>query len=200
MEKSLLTPAERKTHEIRFNVDGLLRGDYETRMKGFALARQNGWMSANEIRSYDRQYPIAEELGGDRYMVNGNMVDMGRRRDAGDRIDGEIDVLALATLRADLAAGADDITVWINSPGGDVHSAAQMYTALREYPGKVTVQIDSQTASAASVIAMAGDRVLMSPVSYIVIHNPATIAIGDSAEMQRTGAMLDEIKEGIINA
>ena len=84
MEKSLLTPAERKTHEIRFNVDGLLRGDYETRMNGFAQARQNGWMSANDIRALDRQYPIPEELGGDTYYINGNMVEMGRRRDAGD--------------------------------------------------------------------------------------------------------------------
>jgi len=82
MEKSLLSPAERKTHEIRFNVDGLLRGDYETRMNGFAQARQNGWMSANEIRGLDRLYPIPEELGGDKYYINGNMVEMGRRRDA----------------------------------------------------------------------------------------------------------------------
>ena len=82
MEKSLLTPAERKTHEIRFNVDGLLRGDYMTRMRGFAIARQNGWVSANEIRSLDRQMPIAEEFGGDRFYINGNMVEMGRRRDA----------------------------------------------------------------------------------------------------------------------
>jgi len=116
------------------------------------------------------------------------------------RIDGDIDDIALSTLRAELAAGADDITVWINSAGGDVFAAARMYTLLREYPGKVTVQIDGFAASAASVIAMAGDKVLMSPVSYMVIHNPSTIAIGDSTEMQRTGAMLDEIKEGIINA
>jgi len=82
MEKTLLTPAERKTHEIRFNVDGLLRGDYMTRMRGFAMARQNGWMSANEIRGLDRLYPIPDELGGDKYYINGNMVEMGRRRDA----------------------------------------------------------------------------------------------------------------------
>jgi ATP-dependent Clp protease protease subunit len=69
-----------------------------------------------------------------------------------------------------------------------------------EYPGKVTVKIDGLAASAASVVAMAGSEVLMSPVSYMVIHNPATIAIGDSEEMLRAKAMLDEIKEGIINA
>ena len=84
MEKALLSPAERKTHEIRFNVDGLLRGDYEKRMKGFAIARQNGWLSANEVRALDRMNPIPEAEGGDRYYINGNMVDMGRRRDAGD--------------------------------------------------------------------------------------------------------------------
>ena len=71
---------------------------------------------------------------------------------------------------------------------------------LKEYPGRVTVKIDGLAASAASVIAMAGAEVLMSPVSYMVIHNPATVAIGDSAEMLRAKAMLDEIKEGIINA
>jgi len=102
--------------------------------------------------------------------------------------------------RAELTSGAGDITVWINSPGGDVFAAAQIYTMLKEYPGRVTVKIDGMAASAASVIAMAGDEVLMSPVSYMLIHNPATIAIGDGAEMLRTKAMLDEIKEGIINA
>ena len=116
------------------------------------------------------------------------------------RIDGDIDDISLANLRAELQGNTDDITVWINSHGGDVHAAAQMYNLLRECPGKVTVQIDGVAASAASVIAMAGDKVLMSPLAYIVIHNPATIAVGDSAEMQRTGAMLDEIKEGIISA
>jgi len=116
------------------------------------------------------------------------------------RIDGDIDDTSLDTLRAGLGDVADDITVWINSMGGDVTAAAQMYALLKEYPGKVTVQIDGFAASAASVIAMAGDKVLMSPLSYIIIHNPATGAYGDSAEMQRTGAMLDEIKEGIINA
>jgi ATP-dependent Clp protease protease subunit len=71
---------------------------------------------------------------------------------------------------------------------------------LREYTGRVTVKIDGIAASAASVIAMAGDEVMMSPVSYMIIHNPATVAIGDSAEMLRAKATLDEIKEGIINA
>jgi len=71
------------------------------------------------------------------------------------RIDGDIDEISLDALRTDLAAGSDDITVWIHSHGGDVHAASQMYNLLREYPGKVTVQIDGVAASAASVIAMA---------------------------------------------
>ena len=102
--------------------------------------------------------------------------------------------------KSELLSGDGDITVWINSPGGDVFAAARIYTMLKEYPKSVTVKIDGIAASAASVIAMAGDEVLMSPVSYMLIHNPATIAIGDGAEMLRAKEMLDEIKEGIINA
>ncbi|MCC8089895.1 MAG: Clp protease ClpP, partial [Oscillospiraceae bacterium] len=93
-----------------------------------------------------------------------------------------------------------DITVWINSPGGDCVAAAQIYNMLKEYAGVVTVKIDGLAASAASVIAMAGDSVLMSPVSTMMIHNPSTIAMGDSAEMQKAIQMLDEVKESIINA
>ena len=104
------------------------------------------------------------------------------------------------TFKAELLSGTGDVTVWINSPGGDVFAAAQIYTMLKEYHGRVTVKIDGMAASAASVIAMAGDEVLMSPVSYMLIHNPATIAIGDSEEMLRAKEQLDEIKEGIINA
>jgi len=123
------------------------------------------------------------------------------------RLDGTIaeetwwgDEVTPAAFRAELAAGKGDITVWINSPGGDVFAAAQIYTALKEYPGKVTVKVDGLAASAASVVAMAGAETLMSPVSYMVIHNPATIAIGDSGEMLRAKEMLDEVKEGIINS
>ncbi len=100
----------------------------------------------------------------------------------------------------ELNAGNGDITVWINSPGGDCVAAAQIYNMLSNYAGKVTVKIDGIAASAASVIAMAGDTVLVSPVSMMMIHNPATIAWGDSAEMQKAIAMLDEVKESIINA
>lgn len=79
-------------------------------------------------------------------------------------------------------------------------AAAQIYNMLSNYKGKVTVKIDGIAASAASVIAMAGDTVLVSPVSMLMIHNPATIAWGDHAEMQKAIDMLSEVKESIINA
>ena len=97
-------------------------------------------------------------------------------------------------------AGSGDITVWINSPGGDCVAAAQIYNMLMDYPGNVTVKIDGIAASAASVIAMAGTKVLMSPVSMLMIHNPMTIAYGNTAEMEKAIAMLDSVKDSIINA
>lgn len=102
--------------------------------------------------------------------------------------------------RDELNSGTGDITVWINSPGGDCVAAAQIYNMLSAYNGKVTVKIDGIAASAASVIAMAGDTVLVSPVSMLMIHNPATIAWGDHAEMQKAIEMLGSVKESIINA
>ena len=74
MTKILLTPEEKKKYTIKFNVDGLLRGDYQSRMNGYAIARQNGWMSANDIRRLEEMDPIPEEAGGDLYLVNGNML------------------------------------------------------------------------------------------------------------------------------
>ena len=102
--------------------------------------------------------------------------------------------------KEELMDGNGNITVWINSPGGDCVAAAQIYNMLREYEGNVTVKIDGIAASAASVIAMAGDKVLMSPVSMMMIHNPMTIAFGDSGEMQRAIDMLSSVKDSIINA
>lgn len=102
--------------------------------------------------------------------------------------------------KEELFADGGDITVWINSPGGDCVAAAQIYNMLMDYKGSVTIKIDGIAASAASVIAMAGTKVLVSPVSMMMIHNPATIAFGNSAEMQKAIAMLDEVKESIINA
>ena len=97
-------------------------------------------------------------------------------------------------------SGSGDITVWINSPGGDCVAAAQIYNMLIDYKGDVTVKIDGIAASAASVIAMAGTKVLMSPVSMMMIHNPMTIAMGDKAEMEKAIEMLSEVKESIMNA
>ncbi len=73
--------------------------------------------------------------------------------------------------KSELTSGTGDITVWLNSPGGDVFAASQIYTMLKEYDGKVTVKIDGIAASAASVIAMAGDEIFMSPVAMMMIHN-----------------------------
>ncbi len=102
--------------------------------------------------------------------------------------------------RDELFADDGDIVLWINSPGGDCVAASQIYTMLMEYKGNVTVKIDGIAASAASVIAMAGTEVLMAPTAVMMIHNPLTIAIGDSAEMQKAIDLLDEVKESIINA
>ena len=102
--------------------------------------------------------------------------------------------------REELNAGAEDITVWINSPGGNVFAAAEIYTMLRDYPGSVTVKIDAIAASAASVIAMAGNKVLMSPVAMLMIHDPSTIAMGNTKDMEKAIATLNEVKESIINA
>lgn len=100
----------------------------------------------------------------------------------------------------ELYAGEGDITVWLNSPGGDVFAAAQIYNMLRDYKGNVTIKIDGLAASAASVIAMAGNTVLVSPVAMMMIHNPATLAIGNAKDMERAIAMLNEVKESILNA
>lgn len=100
----------------------------------------------------------------------------------------------------ELYAGEGDVTVWINSPGGDCVAAAQIYNMLKEYNGNITVKIDGIAASAASVIAMAGTTVLMSPVSMLMIHNPATLAFGDAGDMKKAIEMLNEVKESIINA
>ena len=100
----------------------------------------------------------------------------------------------------ELLSGSGDITVWINSPGGDCVAAAQIYNMLMDYKGNVTVKIDGIAASAASVIAMAGTKVLVSPVSMMMIHNPMTVAFGNTGEMEKAIAMLDEVKESIINA
>ena len=74
LSRSLLTPDEKKTYFFKFNLEGLLRGDYASRMNGYATARQNGWMSANDIRELENLDKIPAELGGDLYLINGNML------------------------------------------------------------------------------------------------------------------------------
>ena len=100
--------------------------------------------------------------------------------------------------------GVKNVTVRINSPGGDVMAGADIYSALREHSmngaGRVKVVITALAASAASVIAMAGDEIEMYPTSYMMIHNPWSIAMGDAKEMRHTAKVLDEISEGLINA
>lgn len=110
------------------------------------------------------------------------------------------DEVTPAIFRDELMKCDGDITVWINSPGGDVFAAAQIYNMLMDYKGNVTVRIDGIAASAASMIAMAGSTVEMSPVGMFMIHNPGTVAIGNTQEMQAAIAMLDEVKEAILNA
>ena len=122
-------------------------------------------------------------------------------------LDGEIsdetwwgDEVTPQMFRSELNAAEGDIDLWINSPGGDCYAAAQIYNMLMEYKGNVAVKIDGIAASAASVVAMAGATVEMSPVATIMIHNPMTVSIGDTHEMERTITFLAEIKESIINA
>ena len=100
----------------------------------------------------------------------------------------------------ELFAQSGPVTVWISSPGGDCTAASQIYSMLMDYRDDVTVKIDGIAASAASVIAMAGTKVLMAPTAMMMIHNPATEAFGDHTDMQKAIEMLNEVKEGIINA
>ena len=94
--------------------------------------------------------------------------------------------------KEELQAGSGNITIWINSPGGDCVAASQLYSMLMDYSGNVTVKIDGIAASAASVIAMAGDAVLMSPTALMMIHNPSTVAFGDHRDMEKAIELLDE--------
>jgi len=105
-----------------------------------------------------------------------------------------------AAFKAELFSGDGDVTIWLNSPGGCCVAASQIYAMLIDYPGNVTIKVDGIAASAASVIAMAGTSVLMAPTALLMVHNPLTIAIGDSEEMRKAIGMLDEVKESILNA
>ena len=110
------------------------------------------------------------------------------------------DEISPAQFKDELESGDGNITVWLNSPGGDCFAAAQIYNMLAAYPGKVTVKVDAVAASAATVVAMAGDEVQMSPVAMMMIHNPAMMAAGDHKAMEKAIEALRETKESIINA
>lgn len=105
-----------------------------------------------------------------------------------------------AEFREELSQVSGPLTVWINSPGGDVFAASQIYTMLKEYDGKITVKIDALAASAASVVAMAGDETYMAPTALMMIHDPSTFAIGNESDMKEAIKVLKEVKESILNA
>ena len=102
--------------------------------------------------------------------------------------------------KEELLSGSGPVTIWINSPGGDCIAASQIYSMLMDYKGEITVKIDGIAASAASVIAMAGTKVIMAPTALLMIHNPSTTAMGDHRDMQKAIELLDQVKESIINA
>lgn len=96
----------------------------------------------------------------------------------------------------ELEADTGDITVWVNSPGGSVFAAAEIYTMLRDYAGTVTVKVASVAASATSVVVMAGDVVQM---SLLFLHDPSTIAFGNAKDMEKAIQTLDKVKKSIIS-
>ena len=102
--------------------------------------------------------------------------------------------------REQLMAHPGKITIYINSPGGNVFAASEIYTMLLERKGEITVKIDAFAASAATIIAMAGGTVLMAPTAYMLIHDPSTLVMGNKADLKKAIGELDVIKEGLINA
>lgn len=133
-----------------------------------------------------------------------------REESTGERIlklDGAIsdetwygDEITPKAFREELNSGDGDIVVWLNSPGGDVFAAVEIFNALKAYRGRVTIKIDSLAASSASIVVMAGDVVEISPSGMIMLHNPYSLVEGNSAELKSAANMLDEVKESIINA
>ena len=110
------------------------------------------------------------------------------------------DEVTPALFRDELSKVSGNLTVWLNSPGGDVFAASQIYSMLKNHKGKVTVKIDGIAASAASVVAMAGDETLISPTGMLMIHDPMTLAYGNKTDMEQTITLLEEVKESILNA
>ena len=133
-----------------------------------------------------------------------------RDADSGERtlvLNGEIsdetwygDEVTPGLFREELAGGAGDITVWINSPGGDCFAAAQIYNMLAAYPGKVTVKVDAVAASAATVVAMAGDEIVMPENAFLMIHDPAGLVMGTAEDMRAMAEALDALVQAQLSA
>ena len=140
------------------------------------------WNWTKNEETGERELAIDRAIGGD------------------DIVSWLFDEITPKEFRSELNSGDGDIVVRINSEGGDVFAANEIYNMLKEYRGKVRVVIDAIAASAASIICMAGDSVEISPVGMIVIHNPWTGAIGESEDLHGVANQLESIKENIINA
>lgn len=110
------------------------------------------------------------------------------------------DEITPALFKDELSKHPGNLTVWLCSPGGDVFAASQIYSMLKNHKGKVTVKIDGIAASAASVVAMAGDETLIAPTAMMMIHDPSTVAMGNKSDMEKAITLLEEVKESIINA
>ena len=110
IQRTLFSPEEKKRYFAKFNVEGLLRGDYASRMSGYATARQNGWMSANDIRELENMDRIPAEEGGDLYLINGNMLPL---RNAG----------AFADTQTGKEENPDEEVLEVEEPGGDGDSS-----------------------------------------------------------------------------
>jgi ATP-dependent Clp protease protease subunit len=108
------------------------------------------------------------------------------------------DSVSAKSVKSAIAGMSGDLSVRINSPGGDVFDGFAIYNMLAQYDGKVTVHIDGLAASAASVIAMAGDEIVMADNALMMIHDPWTISVGDASEMRTTADLLDKIKGSIV--
>ena len=102
-------------------------------------------------------------------------------------------------LREELAGRSGDLTVHIDSPGGDVWAGISMFNALKKYDGKVTIVVDSLAASIASVIAMAGDEIIMSEGSMLLIHKPWTMIVGNSDDMRDMADYLEKLADNLVD-
>ena len=117
IQRTLFSPEEKKRYFAKFNVEGLLRGDYASRMTGYATARQNGWMSANDIRELENMDRIPAEEGGDLYLINGNMLPLGNAgafantevSDDGKEEDSDEEVLEVEEPGGDSSGGTDAV-------------------------------------------------------------------------------------------